>query len=260
MVGSDLDIESIRQELTNGVIGREIYHHNSVGSTMDEARLLAEQGVAEGVVVIAEEQTSGRGRFNRKWISPPGENLSFSVLLRPVFGQLAYMNMAATLAVVRAVAKLTGCDPGIKWPNDVRIDGRKISGILIETALEAGKVRYAIVGIGVNVNLDPHEHPEIGPIATSISSQVSAKVDRTLVLKLVLEFFDEFYEMIKNGVSLTEEWAGTLETLGRIVQLRWLDQVVEGKAEAVDEKGNLLLRRSDGSVFTAVAGEVTLQV
>jgi BirA family biotin operon repressor/biotin-[acetyl-CoA-carboxylase] ligase len=227
---------------------------------MDETRRLAEQGWPEGTVVIAEEQAAGRGRFNRAWISPRGQNLSFSVLLRPTPAQLPQMNMAATLAVHKAIADATGLVPAIKWPNDVRINGRKASGILIETAIEGEHVQHAIVGIGVNVNFDPSQHPEIAAIATSIFRETGRKSDRTEVLQRLLERFDDLYCAIRNGSSLTRDWAKLLETLGRTVHVRWQEQVVEGHAEAVDDQGNLILRRADGSTFRAVAGEVTLQV
>ena len=135
---TDLDIELLRRTLHDRTVGCEVFHFDSVDSTMDETRKLAEQDKPEGTVVIAEEQTAGRGRFNRTWISPRGQNLSFSVLLKPTAGQLPYLNMAATLAVSRTVGKIAGLEPTIKWPNDVRVNGRKVSGILIETAAERG--------------------------------------------------------------------------------------------------------------------------
>ena len=259
MIESDLDVELLKRALSDCVIGRQIFHYGSLGSTMDETRKLAEQGAPEGTVVIAEEQTAGRGRFNRAWISPYGQNLSFSVLLRPAPAQLPSMNMAATIAVARAVASVTMLKTTVKWPNDVRIDGRKIAGILIETAIEAGEVRHAIVGIGVNVNMDTSRFPEIASIATSVFNEIGSKADRTEALRLILKNFDGLYRTVRDGGSLTQEWAAILETLGRTVQVRWHDQIVEGKAEAVDEQGNLILRRPDGSTFTAVAGEVTFQ-
>ncbi len=256
---SDLELGLLRRALSDRVIGRRLYHYDLLGSTMDEARGLAERGEPEGAVVIAEEQSAGRGRFDRVWVSPRGENLSFSTLLRPASAQLPYMNMAATLAVARTVARVAGVEALVKWPNDVRVGERKISGILIETAMEAGEVKYAIVGIGVNVNFDPSRFPEIADIATSIRRETGRKADRTSVLTLLLEQFDDLYRTVKSGGSLTSEWAAALETLGRRVQLSWQDQIVEGRAESVDDRGNLILKRADGSTFTAVAGEVTSQ-
>ena len=256
---TDLDIELLRRKLSNRTVGCEVIHFDCVGSTMDETRKLAEQDKPEGTVVIAEEQTAGRGRFNRAWISPRGQNLSFSVLLRPTAEQLPFLNMAATLAVSRTVGKITGLEPTIKWPNDVRINGRKVSGILIETATDRGAVSHAVVGIGVNVNFDPSEYPEIAPFATSIFSETGRRTDRTTVLKLLLEQFDDLYRTVKAGRSLTKQWESQLETLGRTVQVRWRDQMLEGLAKAIDDQGNLILEQPDGSTVTALAGEVTLQ-
>ena len=259
MSQTDYDIDLLRRALSDRVIGNQILHYDLIGSTMDETRVLADKGEPEGAVVIAEEQTAGRGRFNREWISPRGQNVSFSVLLRPTTAQLPYMNMAATLAVARTIEDLTTLEPTIKWPNDVRINGRKASGILIETAMEAGEVVHAIVGIGVNVNFDPSQFPEISSLATSIYRETGEKASRTEVLRVLLEHFDDLYRLVKQGHSLTKDWAAQMDTLGRTVQVTWQEQVVEGYAESVDDQGNLILKRPDGSTFTAVAGEVTLQ-
>ena len=256
----DLDVETLRQRLSHRVIGKPIYYHRSVGSTMDETKILAKRGEPEGAVVIAEEQTAGRGRFNRPWVSPPGLNLSFSVLLRPTTSQLAYLNMASTLAVCKVASEFTGATPMVKWPNDVRIDGRKLSGILIETEIEAAELRHVIIGIGVNINFDPSGFPEIADTATSMIREAGHQVDRTAVIGSLLEHLDDMYADIKSGRSLTRDWAAKLETLGRTIQVSWQDQVLEGRAEDVDEQGNLILVHADGSRTTVVAGEVTLQV
>jgi BirA family biotin operon repressor/biotin-[acetyl-CoA-carboxylase] ligase len=256
----DLDIEAVRAALSGRVIGGRLLHHDVLSSTMDEARLLAGEGWSEGLVVVADEQTAGRGRFDRNWISPPGENLSFSVLLRPTAAELPFVNMAATLAVSKTVAKLVGRPTAIKWPNDVKIGGRKVSGILIETDVGIGKLRYAVLGIGINVNLDPAAHPEIAAIATSLGHELSRRVNRGEVLQSVLERLDEMYGMVKRGRSLTDEWSEQLETLGRSVAVRWGHRVIEGHASAVDERGHLLVVMPDGSTVTVAGGEVTLQV
>ena len=226
---------------------------------MDEARRLADEGRPEGTVVIAEEQTAGRGRFDRVWVSPPGDDLLFSVILRPQVEQLPYVNMAATLAVSGAIVTLTGLNPAIKWPNDVRIGGRKVCGTLIETSMEGERVRYAVVGMGLNVNFDPSRHPDIVGTATSLSIETGKRLDRTRVLADVLRRLDDLYAAVKEGRSLTEEWAARLETLGKDVRVRWRDQVYEGLAREVDEQGNLVIANADGSTVTVVAGEVTLQ-
>lgn len=241
-------------------MGRHVLYFDTVGSTMDEAVALAEEGADEGTVVIAEVQTAARGRFDRRWVTAQGRDVTFSVVLRPRPAQLSQVNMAAALAVADAVLRLTGLAPTIKWPNDVRIGGRKVAGILIETAMEAEELRHAVVGIGLNVNLDPSEFPEISSIATSLLAETGGPMDRATVALALLECTDDRYAAVRRGRSLTDEWAARLDTLGQTVRVRWGERVLEGRATAVDESGNLQLTAPDGSTTTVVAGEVTLQV
>lgn len=256
---TDLDIPALESALSHRVIGRRIHHYDLIDSTMDESRRLASEGAPEGTVVITEEQTAGRGRFNRAWVSPRGENLSFSVILTPPASQLPYMNMAATLAVARTVADCAGLKPTIKWPNDVRVGGLKISGILIETAIESEDAVCAIIGIGVNVNFDPSLYAEIADISTSLYRETGQRRNRAPVLRTLLERFDDAYAAVRSGKSLTAHWSAMLDTLGRTVILRSQHDAIEGIAESVDEQGNLLVRQVDGSLYTATAGEVTSQ-
>ena len=256
---TDLDIPALEAALAQRIIGRRIHHYDLIGSTMDEARRLASEGAPEGTVVIAEEQTAGRGRFNRAWVSPRGENLSFSVILTPPASRLPYMNMAATLAVARTVADCANLQPTIKWPNDVRVGGLKISGILIETAIESEDAVCAIIGIGVNVNFDPSLYAEIADISTSLYRETGQRRNRTPVLRTLMEHFDDAYVSVRAGKSLTADWSALLDTLGRAVSLRSQHEAIEGVAESVDEQGNLLVRLPDGSLYTATAGEVTSQ-
>lgn len=258
-VESDLNIDSLERALDGRVVGAQFHHHDVLGSTMDETRSLASQGAPEGTVVIAEEQTAGRGRFNRAWISPKGQNLSFSVLLTPHVDLLPQVNMAATLAVAETIQGF-GLFPTIKWPNDVRVGGLKASGILIENDIVGQGVSHCIVGIGVNVNFDPSKYEEIAQISTSLFKETGKTCSRTDVLLRLLTSLDNLYAELRRGVSLTSRWSDYLDTLGKTVQLRWREEMVQGVAESVDDQGNLLIRRSDGSLFTAVAGEVTFQV
>ena len=257
---SDLDTPALESALAHRIIGHRVHHYDLIGSTMDEARRLASEGAVEGTVVIAEEQTAGRGRFNRAWVSPRGENLSFSVILTPPASQLPYMNMAATLAVARTVADTADLVPTIKWPNDVRVGGLKISGILIESSIESEDAVCAIIGIGVNVNFDPSLYAEIADISTSLYRETGQRRNRTPVLRTLLEHFDDAYAAVRVGKSLTADWSAMLDTLGRTVILRSQHATIEGIAESVDEQGNLLVRQADGSLYTATAGEVTSQI
>ena len=255
-----LDTARVQADLADAVVGHRIHYHRLISSTMDVARDLAHDGEREGTVVIAEEQNKGRGRFNRVWVSPPGLNLYFTVILRPERDQLPYMNMAAALAVFDTAAGFARLNPDVKWPNDVRVGGRKLSGILIETEFDGDSLAHALVGIGVNINLDVSEHPEIADTATSLRSETGREFDRSDALHSVLKNLDTWYTRVKSGQSLTKDWAATLETLGKQVELRWRDQILTGVAESVDDQGNLTLLQPDGQRVTVVAGEVTSQV
>ena len=256
----DLDLMRVSAELGEAVVGTCIHYQQVTGSTMDDARELARNGEPEGSVIVAEEQNKGRGRFDRVWVSPPGLNLYFTVILRPTPSQLHYMNMAASLAVFDTAAQFAGLQPAVKWPNDVRIGGRKLSGILIETEFEGDRLSHALVGIGINVNLDVSEHPEIADTATSLRSEAGREFDRSDALQAALASLDMWYARVKAGESLTEEWAATLETLGKRVEFRWRDQVIAGLAESVDDQGNLTILQTNGERVSVVAGEVTSQV
>ena len=291
-----LDVRQVEAAMAGAVAGHEIVYRLRTGSTMDDARELARAGAAEGTVVVAEEQGAGRGRFDRRWVSPPGLNLYFTVLLRPERGKLPAMNMAAALAVHGVAqqslsngnhphsriesgtgsslppsrgkggvyghpqSRLGGLWASVKWPNDVLIGGRKLSGILIETEFEGGRLAHALVGIGINVNLDVSEHPEIAGTATSLRSATGREFEREEVLISTLRRFDALYARVRAGESLTAEWAAVLETLGKRVELRWGDRVLRGTAEGVDDGGNLILLDDDGERVRVTAGEVTSQI
>lgn len=256
---SDLDINRIRNRLAGCIIGHSINLYETLESTMDEAKRLAEDGVPEGIVVAVEEQTAGRGRFERSWMSEPGKDLLFSVVFRPDAAQAPYINMAAALTVCRTVGEATGLDASIKWPNDVKLAGRKVSGILVESTVSRADIEFTVLGVGLNVNSNPASIPEIAETATSMYREARRMFDRTDILIQVLRELDRLYTLIRAGRSMREEWASRLETLGRSVVVRWQDNTEEGTATGVDEMGNLILTKADGTTKTVVAGEVTLQ-
>lgn len=260
MTTQRLDAAQVMLDLGTEVVGRRVVCLDRVSSTMDVARREAGKGAEDGTVIVAEEQTAGRGRFDRRWLSPRGEDLLLSVVLRPKLSQLAGVNMAATLAVLRTAVKVAGLTPTIKWPNDVRVDGKKLCGILVEDAIERGEIRYAIVGVGLNVNMDAARYPEIAETATSLAAAAGQRLSRLLVLRTLLQEMDRLYVGLRRGESPYVDWRANLETLGKRVQVRWRDSVEEGVASDVDVQGNLVLTKVGGRKVTLVAGEVTLQV
>ena len=256
---SDLDLKRIERGLHDCALGHDIHLHDTLESTMDEAKRMAERGAPEGTVVIAEEQRTGRGRFERSWVSEPGKDLLFSVVFRPTATQAPYVNMAAALAVWTTVGGETGLDTTIKWPNDVKLEGRKVSGILVESTVSRMGIEYTVLGVGLNVNSNPADIPEIAPVATSMYRETGKTFDRSEVLIRVLRDLDGGAARIRAGHSLRAEWASRLETIGQSVIVRWRNNTDEGIATGVDEMGNLILTKADGTTKSVVAGEVTLR-
>ena len=255
---------AIRQGLYTHVVGRRILYRPVLDSTMDEAARLAEEGSEEGAVVIAERQSAGRGRQGRSWVSQPG-NLLLSILFRPGMSQLPFISVIGGVAAARAIRKAAGLAPRVKWPNDVILDGRKVAGILTESAIVGDSVCYAVLGLGINVALNPADseeiaalHPELAERAISINAAAGREVDRGLLLRQLLLDLDDLYVSLSRGASPLPEWRELLETTGRRVDATFGGDTFTGLAEGVDDTGNLLLRLDDGTVMTLTAGDVTL--
>jgi BirA family biotin operon repressor/biotin-[acetyl-CoA-carboxylase] ligase len=250
--------KALRESLTTSFVGRRLEYRAALGSTQDLARELAQAGAAEGTVVLAGRQTAGRGRLGRSWVSPTG-GLYFTVVLRPPVEHLKALVITAALAVARAVERLTGLQTSLKWPNDVLVAGRKLSGILSEAELVGEGVSHVLVGIGVNVNADMTAYGEAAPLATSVVAELGREVSREALAAGILNEFEALYLAAQAGEPIQEEWRARLGTLGKQVKARFGKQVEEGLAEDVDSDGNLVLRRADGSRVTIAAGDVTLR-
>ena len=240
-------------------MGRKTLYHPITTSTMDVAKRAIADGAREGTIVLADHQTAGRGRLGRKWLSSPEDSVLVSVILYPEMEELRVLNMVAALAVAQTVERLTDLAPVIKWPNDVLIEGKKVSGALIESDIQGDAANSAVVGIGMNVNLDPTSIPDIAETATSLRQMTEHDFSRRDVLAVLLREFEELCLALRHGEPVHREWERRLETLGRDISVRRGEDVWEGRAESVDRDGNLLLRRPDGSLTTIVAGEVTLR-
>jgi BirA family biotin operon repressor/biotin-[acetyl-CoA-carboxylase] ligase len=244
------------------VIGRDVRVFQETSSTNDVVEKLARDGVAEGVVVFAESQTKGRGRLGRKWISPAGQGLWFSVLLRPQLppGSVTQLTIAAATAVARAIRVQTGLLPQIKWPNDIWIQNKKVAGILTELSAELDRVRYVVIGIGVDVNVREFP-PELATVATSLSESAGRPFVRAEIAAAILQELDGDYARIKHGefAALAEEWEQQCITLGQRVQIHIGDRKLTGRAESLDNDGALLLRTDHGHLERIVGGDVVIE-
>ncbi len=258
MVENNLSSASITNNLGTHFIGQRVICYPSLTSTMEVAKQEAQLGAVEGTVVIADEQTAGRGRIKRVWLSPKG-SIALSIILYPSVVNLPSLIMLASLAVVHSIEAVTGLRSQVKWPNDVLVNDRKVCGILIESSLRANIVDYAIIGIGLNVNLRLSDFPEIPSTATSLSAELGRGVSCLGVIRRLLVEMERLYLALQAGGSIYEEWRDSLVTLGRSVRVKSGKTVYEGVAESVARDGSLLLRHSDGNLSKLVAGDATLR-
>lgn len=254
----------IQSGLATGLIGREVVYFDRIDSTNRVAAELARNGAAEGIVVIAEDQTSGRGRLGRTWLAPPYSCILMSILFRPQIppSRAFSLTALASIAVVRAVKRTTGLKAAIKWPNDIYLEGKKAAGVLTEVSVEQDRLRFAVVGVGLNVNFDPARYPEIRKTATSLQAVAGKPVSRLELLRSVLREADGLYADLKKGrtVAIHREWKAGSMVLGRLVRIVSFEAVEEGTAEDIEEDGTLLLRDRQGQLKRIVAGDVSLRL
>jgi BirA family biotin operon repressor/biotin-[acetyl-CoA-carboxylase] ligase len=237
--------------------GRKALYYPRIESTMDIARREARAGTTEGTVVIAGEQSKGRGRINRSWLTPKG-NIALSVVLYPDISQVPYLTMITSLAVTNSIEAITGLKTSIKWPNDILIGRKKVCGILVESELKKKKVVYSIVGVGINVNVKP-DIDDASLSATSLGDELEGEILRTDIINRMLFEMERMYLALPHKNSIHQEWQEKLVTLGKRVTVNSGDTILEGIAESVDESGALLLRQAGGGSTRIVAGDVTLR-
>jgi len=246
------------------VIGRDIRVFEQTTSTNDVIEKLARDGVREGVVVFAEAQTRGRGRLGRRWLSPGRKGLWFSILLRPALRpqEATQLTVVSATALRRAIQQQTGLPAEIKWPNDILIGGKKVAGILTEMSAELDRVRHAILGIGVDVNLGAGEFPpELRRLATSLRIESGRAVSRAELAAVILRELDADYARMGGGsfMKVADEWEAHCQTMGRNVTIQIGERKIRGRAESLDEAGALLLRTEHGRLERIIGGDVTLE-
>jgi BirA family biotin operon repressor/biotin-[acetyl-CoA-carboxylase] ligase len=239
-----LDPSRVSSGLKTKFIGSKLHYFQEVESTNDVARSLADS-CPDGTVVLAEVQTRGRGRLARSWSSPPG-GIWMSVVLKPrlPLSQAYRVNMAVGLAVTSALSCLYELEGKIKWPNDILVNGRKISGILLEVRAELDRLDYVIAGVGLNVNVDPSRFPEDWH-ATSISDQLGGNVSRTELIQEILRGIEEAYLNLESE-EIIEEWRNLSDTTGRYVRISSTEGDLEGEAVGLGEDGSLCLKTKRG--------------
>jgi BirA family biotin operon repressor/biotin-[acetyl-CoA-carboxylase] ligase len=242
-------------------IGRRVLVFTTVDSTNVVAHDLAVRGFPEGAVIIADAQTCGRGRHGRTWFSPPRRNLHISILLRPPLAAreaFALTLMSAT-ACCRALRDCTGLPVSIKWPNDLVCERRKLGGILIEAKQEAGRIRHAVIGIGLNVNIEEADLvDDLKDTATSIRIETGTSWERTGIIIHTIQALDRCYRDLreKGPPYIRAEWLKLTSTIGRTVRLCRDDETLSGVAVDIDEAGSLVLQTPDGTLRRVLAGDL----
>jgi BirA family biotin operon repressor/biotin-[acetyl-CoA-carboxylase] ligase len=263
--------EEVRKVFRGVIIGREIIFLESVTSTNDTAMDIGlRRNDPEGIVVVADAQSRGRGRHGRSWVSPPGVNLYFTVLLRmplPVKDSQHIVFMAA-VAAVTAIRDFTGLKAEIRWPNDILINGRKAGGILIDMKSDSVRKDIIALGIGINVNQSLKMLPEeLREGATSIKRERGSDVDRAGLFGGVLAQLESCYKIFLSGdkAVIINEWLSLDSTIGRTVTVEYVsassgaDGSISGIAEGIDDSGRLLVRLSSGGLHKVSAGDVTIE-
>jgi len=254
----------LRKRLADSRFSSHLQYHPSIDSTNALARTLATQGAPEGTLVITEEQRAGRGRRGRTWVSPPGANLLFSLLLRPPMDgdRVFALTMVLALAGLKAVKRVAGVKALIKWPNDLYVGTRKLAGILTEFSVREKQVDWAVLGMGMNVGWHPEVPQGSGAPATSLLEETGQEVSRNDLLLEILEGFEAFYGDVVRGSmkALYDEWNQNCLVLGKAVIIESDIERIEGRALRIDECGALIIEDAKGNERRILTGDVSLRL
>ena len=255
--------EEVESRLKTKWMGHPVRYFEVIDSTNQYAKKAAEDGAPEGLLVIGDEQTAGKGRSGRHWTTPRGTAIAMTILLRPKIAadRIAMTTLVMGLAVTEAVRELYGVPAGIKWPNDVVIDGKKICGILTEMTTDMVSVSYIVVGTGINANVD--EFPEeLKDTAVSLKMVLGHEINRAELIVSVMKHFEYYYEQFLAAGDLSavmDRYNELLLNRGRAVRVLEPGNEYTGVAEGIDSLGELLVRQEDGTVSRVYAGEVSVR-
>ncbi|MCM1252138.1 MAG: biotin--[acetyl-CoA-carboxylase] ligase [Clostridium sp.] len=261
-----LSESEIASRITTEWAGREIHYFSETGSTNIEAKRYAEEGAPHGTTVVADMQSAGRGRRGKSWQSPAGSAIYMTILLRPEFApdKASMLTLVMALSVADAIAEMTGLSSGIKWPNDIVVNKKKVCGILTEMNAELDYIQYVVIGVGINVNNNsPEEFPaEIRQNATSLKLESGMHLSRAALLERVLAHFEKNYQIFTKTLDLSALMdAYDARLLNRNTEVKVLDPKGEytGIARGINPTGELLVEMASGEVTPVYAGEVSVR-
>jgi BirA family biotin operon repressor/biotin-[acetyl-CoA-carboxylase] ligase len=251
--------------LLRGDYWKKVLFYKSVGSTNEVASALVSHGEnsGAGAAILADAQEKGRGRLGRRWVSPPGLNIYMSIALRPDIRprDAALLTLLAAVASARGVRHSTGADVSIKWPNDLVASEKKVGGILTEARSDPDRITQAVIGIGINVNMECRNLPDgLDAIATSLMDETGKRHSRTEIITAILEEFESWYKLlVRSGRgALLSEWKKLSLTLGKRVSVVTARETLQGRAEDIDDEGMLILRLPSGEKRLIAAGDLTM--
>ncbi len=261
----DLDAEKIKNNRKTVLIGSEVLVFDAVDSTNTLAKKYLQQKVQEGLVVIADSQTQGRGRLGRSWHSLPGMGLYLSAVLKPRVApeHLSQLTLLAGVAAVLTVNEFTSQKVRLKWPNDILINGKKLAGILCEYCVFDNGDTGVILGIGINVNHTASDFPEeLRTTATSLLLETGHRIDRLTLTLSLLEHLDQQYQayLLGGEQGVIRQWAEHTDMFGKKVRITRGRESITGTATGLDSWGNLLLRTETGEEMAFDSGEVSLDL
>ena len=249
--------DEIAHELGTSILGNRIFSYEDLDSTNDTVFKLGQDGCGEGAVVFAEHQKKGRGRMGRTWVAPKGKSVLFSYLLRPRLSpsQIARVTLVTGVSLVRAIREITGKPVGVKWPNDVYYQDKKVGGILTEMSAEADKINFVVVGVGINVNSKSADLP---PRSLSLCQIAGHEISRVHFSQLLLREIERDYLRFKDGLfdEIAREWEEYSVTTGHRVVAALLDRSIEGQATGIDADGALWIRKDNGIQERILSGDV----
>ncbi|WP_332630152.1 biotin--[acetyl-CoA-carboxylase] ligase [Halalkalibacter flavus] len=261
--GDGIHPHEIKVGLSTTRLGQELTYFDTTNSTQYTAHKLAQEGAPEGHVVIANEQTAGKGRLGRDWYSRKGTSVSMSIILRPDLPpqKTPQLTLLTAVAVVRAIKNITGIQCDIKWPNDILLKGRKLVGILTEMQADPDRVHSVIIGIGMNVNQRSADFdPAVRELATSLAIEKDESVDRALVISAVLNEFEQLYDLyLKEGfTTIRSLWEAYSLSIGTYIYARTMREVIYGYAKGITNDGVLLLEDEQGQEHKIYSADIEI--
>jgi len=259
-----LQLDIVFKGLGQSLFSKNLIFVETVDSTNNMAKDLAAKGAQEGTVVVAEEQTAGRGRLQRKWLSPKHANLLFSVLLRPstiVPDQIFTLTMILALASIDAVEDVSGIHIMIKWPNDLYVNQKKLGGILTEFSVRKNLVQHVVLGLGLNVNWEPADSSLLYP-STSILTETGGAVSREQILIRILKKFERYYYQILAGKldNFYERWNRRSMLFGKRITIQGPGESRDGIARGIDKNGALVITNDKGKEERVMCGDISVKL